>query len=388
MQKPLAVAALGFLCSSAIAPEAGAIPAFARRYGVDCSYCHQVFPKLGAEGHRFKERGFRMPGEDRFDAQEWLRSVPVTLRAWGNQLLLEDNDDATTGFFKGISAGNLGKRFSYWLDDAVLVTEADSSHLEPNNAWGRFELATGEKLYLKAGRFELDLPFTQIRTPHLFSYDAFSTTLGFEADNIAHFQDGLELGGAFREDWRWSLALTKGHNSEQALNLSDDAGKFDANLFLRLRRRVNQDRFGAFAYIARNTLARPGGVEFDNDILRYGLDADFWLEKLNIYGAYVHGRDGNAFGNRANPRGTGRAQSFDGGFAQADWHARHNLVLTARLNLVHRPSQSDGGSRQTFASLFPGVQLWLFKHGKLSFEYGFLNRGRNSFGALQAEVAF
>lgn len=388
--RKLASAAVFTVLSGAMAPDAAAIPAFARRYGADCSYCHQVFPKLSYEGQRFKERGFRMASEDAFDADAWISSVPVVVRGWWNHLLLEDLDDSDTGFFKGVTAGNLGKRLSYWVDDAVLVTEGDDTlrHVKPSNVWARFELIANERLYVKAGRFELDLPFTQVRTPHLFSYDIYFTASGEERDNIGSYQEGGELGGAIDENWRWSAALVKGRNSAFAEALTDEAGKFDSNLFLRLRNRTDQNRFGAFAYIGRNTLALTRSVVFKNNLQRYGVDVDFWISKLNLYGVYLHGRDSNPFATSAQPQGTREPQTFDGGFAQADWHARHNLVLSARLNLEHRPRGPAGAQKETFAGLFPGIQLWLFKHAKLSFEYGFRNQQRRSFGAVQAELAF
>jgi len=387
MKQPLAIAVFAVVMGS-LAQEAAAIPAFARRYGAQCSYCHQGFPKLTYEGQRFKERGFRMPSEDSFDASKWVSSVPIVGRAQLNHFFLERADDSTSGYLKAISAGNLGKRLSYWADDAWLVREKPANaapdfdritHLKPNNLWARFELAEAGKLYLKAGRFELDLPFTQARSPNLLSYDIYSTATGFEADNIASYQEGAELGGGFKEDWRWSAAVVKGrNNANQELN-SDDVDKFDANVFLRLRRRVDRHRFGAFAYVGRNTLAPTSQVVFENKLQRYGLDADVWVGKLNLYGVYLHGRDG-----RSQP--TSVAQSFDGGFAQGDWHVRDNLVLSARLNVVQPPAISGG--KRTFVGFFPGARLYLFQHARIAFEYGFLNRDRNSIGAAQAELVF
>lgn len=394
MRKPLVAVAFAVVLG-ALGPDAAAIPAFARRYGAECSYCHQGFPKLSYEGQRFKERGFRMPSEEGFDASKWIASVPIVGRGWINQLLLENVDDSTTGYLKAISAGNLGKRLSYWADDAWLVREKPAnaspsferiSHLKPNNLWARFELAEAGKLYLKAGRFELELPFTQVRSPHLLSYDIYFTNTGFEVDNIGSYQEGAELGGSISEGWRWSAAVVKGRNNEGYERNSANAGDFDANVFLRLRRRADRHRFGTFAYIGRNTLAPSAQVVFENKLQRYGLDADVWVGKLNLYGVYLHGRDSDSQASSSQPRGTNVAQTFDGGFAQADWHARDNLVLSARLNVVQRPTLS--GPKRTLTGFFPGARLYLFKHARLAFEYGFLNQDRNSFGAAQAELVF
>lgn len=388
MRKP-ACFALFILVLGTLAPKAGAIPAFARRYGAECSYCHQGFPKLNYEGQRFKERGFRMPSEGGFEASKWIASVPIVGRGWINQFLVEDADDFTSGYLKVVSAGNLGKRLSYWVDDAGLFTEGDDNftHVEPDNAWVRLELVQAGKLYLKAGRFELDLPFTLARTPNLLSYDVYGAATGFEVDNIGSYQDGFELGGS-SESWHWSAAVVKGRNDATYERNSKDSDKFDANLFLGLRRSAGRHRFGAFAYIGRNTLAPTARLVFENDLQRYGLDADVWAGKLNLYGVYMHGRDGNPFATTGRPQGIEVPQTFDGGFVQADWHARDNLVLSARLNLVQQPIDRIGGPKETRAGFFPGARLYLFKHARVAFEYGFLNQGRRSFGAAQAELVF
>jgi hypothetical protein len=372
------------------APQALAIPAFARRYGTDCTYCHRGFPKLTHEGQRFKERGFRMPTEDGFEASKWLKSVPIVGRGWYNQFLQEDADDISTGYLKVISAGNLGKRVSYWADDAFLISEGDDdiTHVKPDNLWARVELMRAGRLYLKAGRIELDLPFTQTRTPHLLSYEIYGVATGFEVDNIGGYQDGAQIGGNFSEDWNWSAAVVKGRNAEDYEANSDQAGEFDANVFLRLSKRVNNHRFGGFTYIGRNTLAPSSRIVFRNKLQRYGLDADVWLGKLNLYGVYMHGRDSNPVATPQSPQGTQVAQSFDGGFLQADWHALDNLVVAARLNLINRPTDVTGRTKETYAGLFPGVRFYFLKHFRAAFEYGFQNQGRSSYGAFQADIVF
>ena len=137
MRKRLTVAVFAIVVG-AVPESLLAIPAFARRYKVECHFCHEGYPKLNASGQRFKERGFRLPQEDPFDAGAFLRSVPLVLRAQGNHTFVEDGDDVSFGLFKGISAGSLGSRLSYWVDDSVLVRnegDDDFTHLEPDNAW-------------------------------------------------------------------------------------------------------------------------------------------------------------------------------------------------------------------------------------------------------------
>jgi mono/diheme cytochrome c family protein len=44
-------------------PSAQAVPAFARKYNVDCTYCHTAWPQLNRTGYIFRRLGYRMPWE-------------------------------------------------------------------------------------------------------------------------------------------------------------------------------------------------------------------------------------------------------------------------------------------------------------------------------------
>jgi hypothetical protein len=369
---------LGFL-----APPVQAIPAFARRYKVECHFCHDIYPKLNLMGQRFKERGFRMEREEAFDVSKWAATVPVSLRAFGNYFHVQDGDGSTSGYLKGISAGNLGSRVSYWVDDAVLFTEGEDNvtHIKPDNAWARVEIVRG-RLYAKGGRFELDLPFTQTRTAHLFSYDIYFGNTGFESDGIGRYQEGLELGGDLAGGARWSAAVV------QRVNRGDQVSRL-GNLYLRASKRFVRNRLGGFAYFGQSELRNGASAGYVDNVVRLGADGDLWLNRLNLYGVYMYGRNDNSIATAAQRSGTGEALSFHGGFAQADYRLRDPLSLTLRLNLVNRPPGQSNGPREWERSLFPGAQVWLLDDRlKLSFEYGFVGNGRRDFGAVQADVAF
>jgi hypothetical protein len=380
------VALTALVVGLAAAPPALSIPAFARRYGVDCHFCHEGYPKLNSMGHRFKERGFRMEREEGFDSARWIAAVPLSVRASVNRFLPAEGDGTTFSFLRPVSAGNLGRRVSYWVDTGFLIHEGDDNftHTDPDNAWVRFDVVERGGLYLKGGRFELDLPFTQTRTPHLFPYDVYFTTTGAEPDGIGGFQDGLEVGGRIGEESRWSAAVVKGRNREDAGALDPDADHFDANVFLRASRRAGRNRLGAFAYVGRNTLPYGPRLSLEDDLLRLGADASVWAGRLNLQGVLLYGRNSDSL---VPPPSGARARSFTGGFVQADYHVRDEFVLNLRLNAVSRPP-GRSPDKESFTGLFPGAQVFLFERLKLSFEYGFQNRNQADFGAVQAEIAF
>ena len=57
--KKVALSLAGVLAAAAFAPEASALPVFARQTGAACSACHfQHFPLLNAFGRSFKSSGY------------------------------------------------------------------------------------------------------------------------------------------------------------------------------------------------------------------------------------------------------------------------------------------------------------------------------------------
>lgn len=373
---------LAVLLLSAV--EAAAVPAFARRYGLPCHYCHDGFPKLSPLGEQFRERGFRLEQPEAFKWKEWVKTVPGTLRGSVNVTFVEEGDAATNGIFKAISAGNLGARVSYWFDQTFILRGdggAAFDRVGTDNAWARLELVPG-KLYARGGRIELDLPFSQARSPHLLPYQIYFQNTGFETDSIALAQDGGEIGGFWGEDAHWSVAVVRGRNSRLAEDLSSSAGRFDGNVYGRIAWRPGQERVGALFYVGRNVLAtvdRGRVLAWTDGLIRLGVDGETWIRRLNLYGLLLYGRNSNSFANSANPGGTHVARGYTGGFAQADYHLRDELVPTARLDFVAQP--------QGFAyGVVPGLEIWLHKQVKLSVEVGFYNRGRPVVGAFQVEV--
>jgi hypothetical protein len=378
MKRRVAVLALT-VAAAGVAQEALAIPAFARRYQVGCFHCHDGFPKLSTMGQKFKERGFRMEQEDVFSFAKWIRTVPVIVRAEARRDFVEGADGVNSGVLKGISAGNLGKRLSYWVDDGLGIAEGDDTftHLEPNNAWARFEVLGDGKLYAKAGRMELDIPFTQVRTPHLFPYPIYALGAESASENMGAYQEAVEAGGGLRHDLRWSVAVAR----LQALGADEASG---INVLLRARKRTGDNRFGVFAYLGRNSRAF-GTNELQRETLRVGGDASVWWRRLNVYGLYLSGSSESTPERPVRLPST-RA-SFNGGFLQADYHASDWIAVTLRGNLLSPPRAPDG-SRDTVTSVFPGVQVWIFRHLKLSAEYGFQGGDARNGGAVQLDLAF
>ncbi|MDD2916053.1 MAG: hypothetical protein PHP70_12115 [Gallionella sp.] len=141
--KKIVLSLAGVLAATAFAPEASAIPSFARQTGMACNACHQQhYPILNGFGQAFKAGGYTMMGAQEKVEGEHL-SIPGTLNA---SMLLKAryvNDDtagaaagtgvSTTGngqwqipdefslFFGGRVAENIGFMFEGNTTGAMLV---------------------------------------------------------------------------------------------------------------------------------------------------------------------------------------------------------------------------------------------------------------------------
>jgi hypothetical protein len=106
--KKIVLSLAGVLAATAFAPEASAIPAFARQTGLACSSCHfQHFPVLSTTGQEFKVGAYtQLSAKGKFKGEDL--SIPDTLNA---AILLkaryqkEDGTDAT-GTYTGTTTNN------------------------------------------------------------------------------------------------------------------------------------------------------------------------------------------------------------------------------------------------------------------------------------------
>src|ERR1700687_3337265 len=60
--------------------DANALPAFARKYGLRCSACHEAWPMLNYFGQKFKDNGYQLMNDH--DAPIWQNPSywPATFR--------------------------------------------------------------------------------------------------------------------------------------------------------------------------------------------------------------------------------------------------------------------------------------------------------------------
>lgn len=110
--KKIVLSLAGVLAATAFAPEASAIPSFARQTGMACTACHfQHFPVLNKFGQAFKSSGYTMMGAQSKIEGENL-SIPSTLNASMiiKAVYLKNNGVTPPGAISGTTAsqGTLG----------------------------------------------------------------------------------------------------------------------------------------------------------------------------------------------------------------------------------------------------------------------------------------
>jgi hypothetical protein len=372
---------------------AHAIPAFARKYSLPCSACHEAWPKLNDFGVAFRDRGYQLGNEK--DSPIWQNPSywPITMRItpqWhresssnqvvdavpGNPALGQTFQNVTThGFdFGGVdiwTAGTLYKDISF-----SLLPSSDSSgsfHFE--NVFVRFDnLFRTRWINVKFGKFELDNLISEKRMLFLSKNGGFYQVYHyipfreaqFRASNppIAQFgpgfgigdnQLGIELSGHSENSYtRYSLALLSSNEGNAGLpnRTYDGWASFNQGFSIG---KLGVQRVGAFALFGQRptffntSLGSPvlGQGLGNKSFYRAGVTGLFYIKKLDFGTVFVHGWD-NAFlgtGSAANtplPAGA-RAPTWNGGFVETHFTYSPQLVFVQRNEIVRM-------SRQVFST--------------------------------------
>ena len=306
--------------------SANALPAFARKYGLRCSACHESWPMLNYFGQKFKDNGYQLMNDH--DAPIWQNASywPITLRItpfWSresvNKVAVDTGNGetkmTTTGFnLSGLdilTGGTLEKNFSF-----LLVPSADefgAFHFESANL--RFDnLFHSPWMNLKVGKFELDSFISEKRTLTLSAngggYQLFhfipvgdGNIFGQLGDNqlgaewMGHSaNDRTRLSAAVFSSTDGNVDLPYGQNSYTAFFAGSQA--FSAG-------KLGVQRVGGYAMVgvAPTTYLTSGGVPIPGSGLgnksfsRYGFEGLFYLgEHLDFQVFTQHGSDNAWFG--------------------------------------------------------------------------------------------
>jgi hypothetical protein len=344
----LAVAfALIFLLLSA-SQSASALPAFARKYGLRCSACHESWPALNNFGLKFRDNGYQLMNDR--DAPIWQNPGywPVTFRItpiWHRLSSINSVDVYTPGSpqypnpsgtalqrisssgfdLSGLdfhTGGTLEKNISFYV-----LPSSDSTgafHFESVNA--RIDNIGGSPwLNIRLGRFELNNLLSEKRTLWLSGNGGIYQTYHFipvgDGNIFGQMGDnqlGLEyMGHSVDDKTRVSASLLS--SSDGNVNLSTGANSYSG--FFTFDQGFDTGKLGiqrvgvyAFAGEAATYYRTTGGVPIggsgigNKGFSRVGFYGQFYLGPhfdLNV--VTQHGEDNAYFG-----QGYGNAIATDG----------------------------------------------------------------------------
>jgi hypothetical protein len=234
----------GILAASMCKP-ASAIPAFARKYGLPCSACHEAWPKLNEFGLVFRDNGYQMMNERDSPIYQHPAYFPISFRItpqWHREATNRMGIDSvagdatspqteakviTSGFdLSGLdlwTAGTLYNNISFLVLPSSDATGA--FHFEA--AWVRFDnLLKTRWLNFKFGKHELDTPISEKRFLALTNTGGFFQLyhyLPITSDinsfgGIGDNQLGVELQGHSQNSYtRYSVSVLSSNDGQPGL---------------------------------------------------------------------------------------------------------------------------------------------------------------------------
>src|SRR5580704_4327392 len=371
--------ALGIL--SASVPAFG-LPAFARKYGLPCSACHEAWPMLNNFGQTFKDNGYQLgSGRDAPIYQEpayWpimFRTTPQWHRENNNREAVDlVSGNASSGLVEAsvtnsgfdlagvdvITAGTLYDNISMFVQACI-----GNSSVTLNQAWARLDnLAGSHWLNLKVGKFERDEIISQERILTLSNtggvyYNYFFTPPG---DNNSFSGIGLPqlgaelLGHSGNDHIRYSIAVVSSNNGRTGLptNQTYDiytnfTKAFEVPWF-------GRQQFGAYGYFGEAPTFYetsggspiPGTGKGTRSFYRAGASGHWFVgSKFDFYTFYMHGYDNVFLGNAVPsnqpfnlpPGAVG--PTWNGGFIEGHYNPNPQLIFFGRYETVQMSREAN-----------------------------------------------
>jgi len=381
--------------------DAGAIPAFARKHGVNCNMCHTAFTKLNDFGQRVRDNGYQMPGQEGREMNVFQIAPPVSMRTSTGMLASHTGKQTTSSFALNgldlLAAGVLHKNISFLLiytprlDEPAADYSGNADGANPGQP-GALESANivfsnvvRDALNVRVGRFEPAYhAFSSKRSYYLRQgYEIYAFTTPSNQFVFDDNQLGIEATGHFRNGFKYGAGLVNGNGANPDVNNAKDVY---VNLFQTIGRGDGQNagqRLGAFAYYGwqptRDIGAFVGdGGETDGKgntgFYRVGGDVSLNWKTFNVKAFFMYGQDDQ----KLNPLDSSD-YVFRGGFARVDWAGLWNnrLVVSGMYNWVRPPCYDDDRPPMDVTSALVRYYLgdWTAVNVALHLEYSYRDIG-------------
>jgi hypothetical protein len=317
-----------------VVADAGAIPAFARRYRTTCRLCHDPVPALTEFGEQFAGNGFRFaPGELPGDTLRTgdplltlLEAVPIAFRL--DAYVQEFTDgNAVTDFqtpyaLKILSSAPLSKTISYYFY-AFLYERGEVGGVE--DAFVTVNDLGGAPVDLSVGQFQVsDAMFKRELRLEFEDYAVYRARMGDSPVDLTYDRGIVAAADVLGFTVTGQILNGNGRGAAQ------ENRRFDSDFGKNVALHVTRDlvpgvRLGGFAYTGRTT---SDGVR--NRTSMFGADATLSRGPFELNLQYLHRDDELPTFLPGSTR-----TDADGGFAEllvrppeSRWHgfALYNLI--------------------------------------------------------------
>jgi len=371
---------------------ASAIPAFARKYGLRCSACHESWPMLNFFGQKFKDNGYQLMNDR--DAPIWqnpgywpitFRIIPIWHRVSTNKIAVDEGSGTSNGEAKLTSSGfdlsgldfhtggTLEKNFSFYVLPSSDATA--SFHFE--TVMARIDNIRGSPWFnLKLGKFELDNLLSEKRILTLTGnggiyqlYHFIPAGDGNVFGQMGDNQLGLELMGHSANDrTRYSVSLLSSNDGQVGLPYGSESYStfitgsqaFDVG-------RLGVDRIGFYVmageapttWLTNGGAAVAGSGTNNKGYSREGFVGQFYFgQHFDLTVVTQHGEDSAWFGQgygdlidgvatNNNTPGTqlpagSRNPTWNGVLIEPHYVVSPQMILLGRYETIRMSQQANG----------------------------------------------
>jgi len=372
--------------------KANAIPAFARKYGLRCSACHESWPMLNYFGQKFKDNGYQLMNDR--DAPIWqnpgywpvtFRITPIWHRVSTGEVAVDQGSGVsritTSGFdLSGLdfhTGGTLEKNFSFYVLPSSDATA--SFHFE--TVMARLDNLFGSPwLNVKLGKFELDNLLSEKRILTLTGnggiyqlYHFIPVGDGNIFGQMGDNQLGIEvMGHSYNDRTRYSASLLSSTDGNVGLPYGNAyTGFFTASQAFDTGK-LGVDRIGGYAmigeaptyYLTQGGTPLAGSGISNKTFSREGFVGQFYFgQHFDLQVVTQHGSDSAWFGQGYgdpidNPGGpnnlTGSAlpagarnPTWNGVLFEPHYVYNPQLIFIGRYETIRMSQQANGPGSAT-----------------------------------------
>ena len=403
-----AVALLVLVILSASQP-ASALPAFARKYGLRCSACHESWPMLNYFGQKFKDNGYQLMNDR--DAPIWqnpgywpvtFRITPIWHRLSTGKVPVDSGSGqveqqiTSSGFdLSGLdfhTGGTLEKNFSFY----VLPSSDNTASFHFETVMARLDNVFGSTwLSVKLGKFELDNLLSEKRILTLTGFGGVYQLYHFVPAGDANIfgqmgdnQLGIEvMGHSYDDRTRYSASLISSNNGQVGFTYGNAyTGFFTASQAFDAGK-LGVQRLGFYNMVgeAPTTYLTSGGAPISGSgsgnkgFSREGFVGQFYFgQHFDVQVVTQHGADSAWFGqgygdfidnptalcanNTSTPQpcnntpGTvlaagSRSPTWNGVLVEPHYVYSPQLLFLARYETIRMSQQSTPGTRSDLGNI-------------------------------------